>query len=67
MKLELSPTHPMHKGLCRGHGGSVWWVWLIGYVGVHRFVHTFVHTCAGVNGGVKSLRMRTYPSIQHHT
>lgn len=31
MKLELSPTHPMHKGLCRGHGGSMWWVWLIGY------------------------------------
>ena len=27
MKLELSPTHPMHKGLCRGHGGSVWLVW----------------------------------------
>ena len=23
MQLELSPTHPMHKGLCRGHGGLV--------------------------------------------
>ena len=40
MKLQLSPTHPMHKGLRRGHGGGVWWVWLIGYVGVHGF---FLH------------------------
>ena len=52
MKLELSPTHPMHKGLCRGHGGSVWWVWLIGYVGVHGSFHTYVH-----RGGVEKHRV----------
>ena len=40
----------MHKGLCRGHGGSVWLVWLIEQVRL------------GAHVGVNSFRGRPHPS-----
>ena len=61
MQLELSPPHPECAGLCRGHGGSVCLVWLIGYVGAHGFIPP-IHTGTGMNGGVNSIRGRAHPS-----
>ena len=31
MTVEPTSGPPMHVGLCRGHGGSVWLAWLVGY------------------------------------
>ena len=41
-----------HMGLCRGHVGHVWWVWLDGYVRIHTSVHTF----RGVNNRCEQYR-----------
>ena len=49
MTVEPTSGLPMHMGLCRGHVGVVWWVWLGRAVRVHTYVHTFVHTCVTVN------------------
>ena len=61
MKLELSPSHPMHRGLCRGHGGSVWLVGVVMWVFTDLFTPKF--TPAQVwNGVVNSIRGISHPS-----
>ena len=36
-------------GLCRGHVGHVWLVWLLGYGGVNPGVNRYVRSVLGVN------------------